>query len=370
MFAGAPLPEEPETNRDGGASAPNHGEGGTNVFAAAAQEPSGANRMTLVAGGIGVALLLSLVFYLVTRPKAEPGAPQQPVAAQAPANPATAQPAAPAAPANPAVGKPVKFRVITEPPAAQVFFGARMMGETPVEFEAPSDKPDGTVTIDLVLILDGYFPLPVTAGGSGVVIITQRMQKRAGVPQAGLMRPAPGTLFPPRKGGKRGPAEDPAYEGKLDAPELMVEAPLIAAPPPKTPEPAPAKTPEPAPPVAAATPAPPPPPPVAAAAPAPGGVMPFNSETMNRPQVVEKGKPLQYTPEALHARVEGSMIVKCVISTAGRVENCRFIKTLPYMEKAVLEALTSRTYKPIMQDGRVVPVDYLFEVKLKLPTEL
>jgi eukaryotic-like serine/threonine-protein kinase len=228
------------------------------------------------------------------------------------------------------------------------------------------------VTIDLVLILDGYFPLPVTAGGSGVVIITQRMQKRAGVQQAGLMRPGTGTPFPPRKGGKRGPAEDP-YDGKIDAPELMVEAPLIAAPPPKTPE-TPAKAPEPAPaPVAAATPAKapePPPAPVAAAAPAPGGVMPFNSETMSRPQVMEKGKPLQYTPEALRNRVEGTMIVKCVISTSGRVENCRFIKSLPYMEKAVLEALTSRTYKPIVQEGKVVPVDYVFEVKLKLPAEL
>ena len=65
------------------------------------------------------------------------------------------------------------------------------------------------------------------------------------------------------------------------------------------------------------------------------------------------------------------MIVKCVIATTGKVENCRFIKTLPYMEKAVLQALTSRTYKPLTRDGQVVAVDYVFEVRLKPPpTEL
>jgi len=379
MFAGAapPLPEEPETQRSGPSTVPNNGEGGTNVFAAS-MEPSGtANRMKLVAGGIGVALVLSLGFWLLTRPGKEAAPPTPPPGptANLPPQPGPA-PAQPAAAANTALGKPVKFRVTTEPPKAQVFFGAKMMGETPVEFEAPSDKPDGTVTIDLVLILDGYFPQPVTAGGSGVVIISQRLQKRAATttPQlAGGYRPVPGMGPLPKKGAKR-PADDQGYDGKIDAPELMVEAPLIAAPPPKEKAPDPVKAPEPAkapPPVAAVTPpAPPPPAPIPAAAPAPAGVVQFNSETMSRPVVLEKGKPLTYTQEALHARVEGTMIVKCIIAVSGRVENCRFIKTLPYMERAVLEALTSRTYKPLTQEGKAVPVDYVFEVKLKLPTEL
>jgi eukaryotic-like serine/threonine-protein kinase len=372
MFAGAApqLSQEPETHRSGPSGMPME-QTGQNLFAVS-QEPAGTNRMKLVAGGIGVALLLSLVFWLVSRPSAPAGQPAAgngtaPAAAQAQAQaqpqPGPATPPAPAATA--AVGKPVKFRVITEPARAQVFYGAKMMGETPVEFEVLSDKPDGTVTIDLVLILDGYFPQPVTAGGSGVVIITQRMQKRAAGMAMGGMRPASGLL--PKKGGKR-PVDDSASDGKVDAPELMVEAPLIAASP-KEKAPEPAKAPEPSP-VATAKPPSPPPTPMPAAVPAPAGVVQFNSETMNRPVVLEKGKPLAYTQEALRARVEGTMIVKCIIATNGRVENCRFIKSLPYMEKAVLDALTSRTYKPLTLEGRAVPVDYVFEVKLKLPTEL
>jgi len=99
-------------------------------------------------------------------------------------------------------------------------------------------------------------------------------------------------------------------------------------------------------------------------------VVQFNGETMSRPQIMNRGKPLQYTPEALRARVEGLMIVKCVIAVSGKLQNCRFIKSLPYMERAVLDALASRTYKPLTMDGKPVPVDYVFEVKLKLPAEL
>ena len=33
----------------------------------------------------------------------------------------------------------------------------------------------------------------------------------------------------------------------------------------------------------------------------------------------------------------------------------------------MLEALTSRTYQPLIQEGKAVPVDYVFEVKLKQP---
>jgi serine/threonine-protein kinase len=363
----APLAPEPETERSRAAQPPEE-----NVFAVSQEE--GNNRTALAAAGVVVALILGLGFYLVSRPKSEPGPAPAPAAAATPAP--AAQPPAPPPAAAAAAGKPVKFKVMTDPTGAQVFMGAKAMGETPVEFEVQADKPDGTVTIDLVLILDGYYPLPVTAGGSGVVLITQRMQKRAagaGLGQ-GLAGGAKG--LGPRKPGKRGPQDDQGFDGKIDAPELMVEAPpeLVKAPelakPAPPPVPVAAAAPPPAP-VPAATPAAggSPPAPVAAAAP-PKGVVQFDGETMTRPQLIDKGKPLQYTQEALRARVEGLMIVRCVISTSGKPEGCRVIKPLPYMERAVLDALASRTYKPISQNGKVVAVDYVFEVKLKLPTEL
>jgi protein TonB len=61
------------------------------------------------------------------------------------------------------------------------------------------------------------------------------------------------------------------------------------------------------------------------------------------------------------------MIVKCVITTEGRVEKCRIIKPLAHMEQAVLDALYAARYKPVTFQGRPVQVDYTFNIKLSLP---
>jgi protein TonB len=87
---------------------------------------------------------------------------------------------------------------------------------------------------------------------------------------------------------------------------------------------------------------------------------------MTRPVQVEGRDPV-YTREALEARIQGLMIVKCVITIEGRLENCRIIKPLPHMEKAVLDALSTRRYKPVTYQGRPVAVDYVFNIKLVMP---
>jgi protein TonB len=61
------------------------------------------------------------------------------------------------------------------------------------------------------------------------------------------------------------------------------------------------------------------------------------------------------------------MIVKCVITTEGKLENCRIIKPLPHMEQAVLDSLYSRRYTPVTFQGRPVSVDYVFNIRLKIP---
>jgi serine/threonine-protein kinase len=61
------------------------------------------------------------------------------------------------------------------------------------------------------------------------------------------------------------------------------------------------------------------------------------------------------------------MLVKCTITREGRVENCRVLKPLPHMEQAVVDALQSRAYKPILYKGQAVTVDYVFNIKLALP---
>lgn len=95
-------------------------------------------------------------------------------------------------------------------------------------------------------------------------------------------------------------------------------------------------------------------------------VLPFG-EGMSRPEPIVKPNP-QYTREALEARVQGLMIVKCVITVEGKVERCRTIKPLPHMEQAVLDALYAARYKPVTFQGRPVAVDFVFNLRLQLPS--
>jgi protein TonB len=78
-------------------------------------------------------------------------------------------------------------------------------------------------------------------------------------------------------------------------------------------------------------------------------------------------RPPQYTREALEARVEGKMLVKCVITAEGELKNCRVIKPLPHMDKAVLEALSKWKFAPVTYQGRAIAVDYVIPVTLIIP---
>ncbi|RJS27914.1 energy transducer TonB [Corallococcus sp. H22C18031201] len=94
-------------------------------------------------------------------------------------------------------------------------------------------------------------------------------------------------------------------------------------------------------------------------------ILPFGAAMT--PPVRQGGEPLAYTHEALAARVEGSLVVKCVITDTGSVHKCRIIKGLPFMNEAVVEALESWHYSPVLFQGRPVSVSYVFNLKLKLP---
>ena len=96
-----------------------------------------------------------------------------------------------------------------------------------------------------------------------------------------------------------------------------------------------------------------------------GSILPFG-EGMTRPELTT-GETPRYTREALAAEVQGTMLVKCVITVGGTLENCRIIKALPHMEKAVLDALSTWRYKPVHYQGRPVAVDYLIQIRLVIP---
>jgi len=90
------------------------------------------------------------------------------------------------------------------------------------------------------------------------------------------------------------------------------------------------------------------------------------SESMAPPRLLD-GPSLEYTPEALEHRVEGLMIVRCVVSVDGRVHGCRVVQGLPFMDAAVVAVLEGRRYAPATLNGTPLEVNYTFRIKLRLP---
>jgi TonB family protein len=70
-------------------------------------------------------------------------------------------------------------------------------------------------------------------------------------------------------------------------------------------------------------------------------------------------------PEARRMGVEGTMLVRCVITAAGSVEGCEALRDLPLAEAAVLAALQARQYRPAEISGQPVSVRHLFTVKVR-----
>ncbi|MCP3141059.1 energy transducer TonB [Pyxidicoccus xibeiensis] len=94
-------------------------------------------------------------------------------------------------------------------------------------------------------------------------------------------------------------------------------------------------------------------------------VLPFG-QGMTPPSQVG-GRPIEYTPQARAAQVEGTLIAKCVITAEGHVRDCRIIKGVAHMDEAVIDALHSRRYRPVTFQGRPVSVSYVFTIRLRMP---
>ncbi len=294
------------------------------------------------------AVLLGFVVVWLLLPKGE----QAQVVAQPPPQPAAAPapvvvaPPRPAEPAPAPEKKMVRFHVSTEPAGAHVFIGRHDMGSTPTMFELPAGS-DGMANAEMVLVLEGYPTQAITSGGSGDVVVNARLQKKV------VMR-----IEKPVPLSKR-EEEREREEGKAAPVPVRPEAVAAVARGPATQaQPQTASLGSTAPKPAAAAPA--------AAPEAPRDVLPFG-EGMTRPTLIQSGRPITYTREAIAARVEGVSIVRCVITSEGAVERCKVIKPLPFMEDAVLEHLQSQRFQPATYQGKPVSVGYNFSVRLQLP---
>ena len=79
------------------------------------------------------------------------------------------------------------------------------------------------------------------------------------------------------------------------------------------------------------------------------------------------GRDPSYPREAREAKVSGTMIVRCTITTAGSLTGCRVLKGLPFMDGPVLSAMAARRYTPVLLRGKPVNVDYTFNIKVVAP---
>lgn len=87
---------------------------------------------------------------------------------------------------------------------------------------------------------------------------------------------------------------------------------------------------------------------------------------MTRPTQISGNAP-EYTREAIAARVEGKVLVRCVITSKGAIEDCKVIKGVPMLDKIAVDALRASRFTPVTYQGRAEAVQYLFTFNFKLP---
>jgi protein TonB len=98
-----------------------------------------------------------------------------------------------------------------------------------------------------------------------------------------------------------------------------------------------------------------------------GPTLEYEAGRMTPPRQISGPDP-EYTLQALQNDVQGLMVVKCIVTVEGAVHGCRVVQGLPFMDRAVMEALERRRYVPArLPDGRPVDVDYTFRIRLQLP---
>jgi TonB family protein len=66
------------------------------------------------------------------------------------------------------------------------------------------------------------------------------------------------------------------------------------------------------------------------------------------PEIVKEVKP-SYTPEAMRARIEGSVEMQVVIDTDGSVIDARILRGLPMLNEQALIAVRQWQFKPLPQ---------------------
>ncbi|KKC26926.1 energy transducer TonB [Sphingomonas sp. SRS2] len=155
-------------------------------------------------------------------------------------------------------------------------------------------------------------------------------------------------------------AEPPAPPAEKPEPQpVLIEKvqPVVIAPPPIVQAPAPP------PPINVTTTPPPPPKPVATPAPPAGPVMVGNLD-----ERLLEGKPPRYPFESRRKHEEGTVVVRLLIGTDGRVAQISIVQSSGFerLDQAALQAIRGWRWQPIMRDGQPVEVRGVYSMPFTL----
>lgn len=93
---------------------------------------------------------------------------------------------------------------------------------------------------------------------------------------------------------------------------------------------------------------------------------PLPGERLTPPRRLAGPLP-QYTQEALEHRVEGDWAARCILTREGHMTRCRVLKSLPYMDKALIQTLHASRYAPVTYAGKPVEIEFFYNLRLRLP---
>ena len=101
-------------------------------------------------------------------------------------------------------------------------------------------------------------------------------------------------------------------------------------------------------------------------APPPSPLQPLRvGGVVKEPRKLKEVKPV-YPALALSGRIEGVVILECVVDTRGRVQEAKVLRGLPLLDQAALDAVKQWIYSTTLVDGMPVPVVMTVTVSFRL----
>ncbi|HEX7828493.1 MAG TPA: energy transducer TonB [Thermoanaerobaculia bacterium] len=84
------------------------------------------------------------------------------------------------------------------------------------------------------------------------------------------------------------------------------------------------------------------------------------------PQIISRVEPV-YPPGVKRSKVNGVVVLECVIDDSGAVREAHILKSLtPALDKAAINAVSQWKFKPGTKDGQPVPVIFTLTVSFRI----